>query len=148
MPVDRSAWAYFDTSVLVKCYVAEHGTPEAVSLIGRHGVLSSTLAPIELASALRSLEVRGGLTRRQRERALARFRADRSHWTLLLPDSSVLARAEALVGTEPVKTLDALHLASALVLQAEMNVRSPFITADMQQRRAAEALGLEVVFVG
>ena len=69
MPVDRSAWAYFDTSVLVKCYVAEHGTPKAVSLIGRHGVLSSTLAPIELASALRSLEVRGGLTRRQRERA-------------------------------------------------------------------------------
>jgi uncharacterized protein len=134
--------------VLVKCYVAERGTPEAVSLIGRHGVLSSALAPIELASALRRLETRGGLTRRQRERALARFQADRAYWTLLQPDSHVLTRAEALVGTGPVRTLDALHLASALVFQTEMNLRSPFITGDTQQRRAAEVLGFEVVFVG
>jgi len=147
MPADRPAWAYFDTSVLVKCYVAEQGTPEAVTLIGRHGVLSSALAPIELRSALRRLEASGGLTRRQREQALARFQADRAHWTLLQPDSHVLARAEALVGTGPVRTLDALHLASALVFQAEMNLRSPFITGDTQQRHAAEVLWFEVVFV-
>ena len=70
MPADRPAWAYFDTSVLVKCYVAEQGTPEAVNLIGRHGVLSSALAPIEVTSALRRQEATGGLTRRQRDRAL------------------------------------------------------------------------------
>ena len=47
-----------------------------------------------------------------------------------------------------VKTLEALHLASALVFQAETNLRPPFVTGDTQQRRAAEALGLNVVFVG
>ena len=148
MPADRPGWAYFDTSVLVKCYVEEAGTPEAVSLIARHAVLSSALAPIELTGALRRQEAGGGLTRRQREHALLRFRADRAQWTLLELDSHVLARAEALAGTGPVKTLDALHLASALVFQAETNVRPPFITGDAQQRRAAEALGLNVVFVG
>lgn len=147
MPADRSAWAYFDTSVLVKCYVEERGTPEAVSLIGRHAVLSSALAPIELTSALRRQEASGGLTRRQRAHALARSRVDRVHWTLLEVDIHVLARAEALAGIEPVGTLDALHLASALVFQAETNLRPPFITGDAQQRRAAEALGLDVVFV-
>lgn len=64
-------------------------------------------------------------------------------------DSHVLARAEALAGAAPVKTLDALHLASALVFQSETSLRRPsFITGDAQQRRAADARGRDVVFVG
>lgn len=148
MPADLAVWAYFDTSVLVKCYVAEQGTPEALSLTGRHAVLSSALAPIEVTSALRRQEATGALTRRQRDRALLRFRADRAHWTLLELDPYVLTRAEALAGMGPVRTLDALHLASALVFQAETSLRPLFITGDAQQRRAAEAVGLNVVFVG
>jgi predicted nucleic acid-binding protein len=148
MPADLAAWAYFDTSVLVKCYVEEPGTAEAMRLISRHTVLSSTLAPIELTGALRRQEASGVLTRRQRDQALLRFQADRARWTLLEMDSHVLARAEALAGAAPVKTLDALHLASALVFQSETSLRPPFITGDTQQRRAADALGLNVVFVG
>jgi uncharacterized protein len=148
MPGEPVAWAYFDTSVLVKCYVREHGTHEALSLTGRHAVLSSAIAPIEVTSAFRQQVVTGGLTRRQYDRALLRFRADRAHWTLLEVDPQVLARAESVVGMASVRTLDALHLASALVFEAETDLRPPFVTGDEQQRRAAEALGLNVVFVG
>ena len=148
MPADLATWAYFDTSVLVKCYVEEQGTAQAMSLVSRHAVLSSVLAPIELTGALRRQEASGVLTRRQRHRALLRFEADRAQWTLLEMDSHVLARAEALAGAAPVKTLDALHLASALVFQSETSLHPPFITGDAQQRRAADALGLDVVFVG
>jgi predicted nucleic acid-binding protein len=148
MPAERTTWAYFDTSVLVKCYVEEQGTAEAMRLIRRHTVLCSTLVPIELTGALRRQESRGVLTGRQREQALLRFQADRAQWTLLEMDSHVLARAEALAGATPVKTLDALHLASALVFQSETSLRPPFITGDVQQRRAADALGLDVLFVG
>ena len=58
------------TLVLVKRYAAEQGTPEALSLTSRHAVLASALAPIEVTSALRRQEATGGLTRRQRDRAL------------------------------------------------------------------------------
>jgi hypothetical protein len=78
---------------------------------------------VELTGALRRQEASGVLTLRQRDQALLRFQADRARWTLLEMDSHVLARAEALAGATPVKTLDAL-------------------------RRAADALGLNVVFVG
>jgi len=148
MPADRLLWAYFDTSVLVKCYVAERGTPVAVSLIGRHAVLSSALTPIELASALRRQEAGGHLTPRQRQRALGRFQADRAQWSLLELDSRVLARAEALTGTAVVGTLGAVHLASALIFQSETTLHPPFITGDARQRRVAENLGLDVIFVG
>ena len=148
MPADPPAWAYFDTSVLVKCYVAEQGTQEALSLTGRHAVLSSAITPIEVTSALRRQEAAGGLTRRQSDRAFLRFRADREHWNLLELDRHVLVRAESVVGIALMRTLDALHLASVLVFQTETDLRPPFITGDAQQRRAAEALGLNVVFVG
>jgi hypothetical protein len=63
-------------------------------------------------------------------------------------DGHVLLRAESVVGVALVRTPDALHLVSALVFQAETDLRLPFMTGDVQQQRAAEALGLDVVFVG
>ncbi len=148
MPVDVEVWAYFDTSALVKCYVHESGTAEAIALTGRHAVLSSALAPVELTGAFRRQQAAGSMSPRQHQRAWAQFRADRAHWTLLEIDANVLTRAEALIATAAVKTLDALHLASALMFQAEAALRIPFVTGDAQQRRAGEALDLDVVFVG
>jgi predicted nucleic acid-binding protein len=148
MPADLDTWAYFDTSVLVKCYVMEQGTDDALHLTSRHAVLSSAIAPVEVTSALRQQVLAGSLTPRQRDRAFRRLQTDRAHWTLMELDRPVLERAESVAGVAPVRTLDALHLASALVFQAETALRPPFITGDARQRRAAEALGLDVVFIG
>ena len=106
MPAEAATRAYFDTSVLVKCFVREPGTEKAMRLVGRHGVVSSMLAPIELVGALRRQEASGGLTRLQREAARLRLRVERPGWMLLAIDPHVLARAETLVATEAVKTLD------------------------------------------
>ena len=46
------------------------------------------------------------------------------------------------------KTLDALHLGSALAFQAATGSRIPFITADIRQRDAARRLDLTVVWIG
>ena len=147
-PLTRAHGPDFDTSVLVKCYVTEQGTRDALSLTSRHEVLSSAIAPIEVTSILRRQVAAGGLTRHQHDRALNRFRADRTHWTLMEVDRGVLQRAESVAGMATVRTLDALHVASALVFEAETDLHPSFITGDAGQRRAAEALGLRVVFVG
>ncbi|HWQ69287.1 MAG TPA: hypothetical protein VN494_04920 [Patescibacteria group bacterium] len=57
----------------------------------------------------------------------------------------VLTYAEELVQTTGVKTIDALHLGSALAFQALAGIRIPFITADTRQRDAARRLDLTVV---
>ena len=147
MPADHLAGAYFDTSVLVKAYVAETGTREAVRLLGRYRVLTSAVAPVELASAVRRLRRQRRLSRRHVELIEARADQDRASWTLLALDGDVLARAEAVTRAASVTTLDALHLASALAFQASTGLRPPFITSDGQQRRAGAALGLDVVFI-
>lgn len=58
----------------------------------------------------------------------------------------VLGRASQPMGTA-VKTLDAIHLASALLFQELRGARLVFATHDAQQAMAARALGFECVGV-
>jgi hypothetical protein len=43
---------------------------------------------------------------------------------------------------------DALHLASALFFGEAVGISVPFSTADARQRRSAESLGMNVIWVG
>lgn len=147
MPAGESRSAYFDTSVLVKCYVAEPGSRAAVAALARHILVSSAIAPVELASALRRRRENGDLTAPGLAAIEARMRRERTEWVLRVLDDLVLDRAEQVGRSVPVRTLDALHLASAVVFREESGYDAPFITADERQRRAAVALGLHVVFI-
>ncbi len=143
-----AAWAYFDTSVLLKRYVREVGSAQAMALFRRYRLLSSALAPVETASELRLRQSTGDLAERVVDRALAKMATDRARWELIGPTSLVLSRAEELVRAHALRTLDAVHLASALIFQAETGRRLRFLTADARQRTAALRLDLEVVWVG
>ena len=57
---------------------------------------------------------------------------------------AVLRRASLPMGTV-VKTLDALHLASALLLRERGGIELTFATHDHQQAAAAQALGFECI---
>lgn len=59
---------------------------------------------------------------------------------------AVLRRAGQPMGTI-VRTLDAIHLASALMFQERKGVTVVFATHDVQQARAAVALGLACIGV-
>ncbi|MBS0182029.1 MAG: hypothetical protein JSS39_06470 [Nitrospira sp.] len=60
----------------------------------------------------------------------------------------VLSQVEELVQTVGLRTLDAVHVASALTFQAASGLTIPFITADSRQREAGERLALNLVWVG
>ena len=141
------AWAYFDTSAIVKRYVREAGSPRARALLRGHRVLTSALAPLEATGALRRRRDAGDLTHRDFTAAVARLRQDRAHWTLVEVGPLVLDRAEELLARTPIAALDALHLASALLFESMRERRVPFVTADVQQRAAAGQLALDLVWI-
>ncbi len=141
-------WAYFDTSVLVKRYVREHGSPRAGVLLRRYRFLTSAIAPVEVMPALRRRRAAGELTPQHFAAILTRFRADRAYWQLVEVSPLVLAQAEELVQRAPVTTLDAIHVASAMAFQAASGIRIPFITGDTRQREVAGQAALDVVWVG
>ncbi len=143
-------WAYIDTSVLLKRYLEESGTVEARRLLRRYRVVSSAIAPVEATSALWRRRTAGDVADADLQAILGRVTEDRSHWEFVDLTTDVLDRAEQVIQRTGVRTLDAIHLASALTIQAANGRRrsAQFITSDARQRDAAVGLGLQVTWVG
>ncbi|MDZ4857336.1 MAG: PIN domain-containing protein [Nitrospirota bacterium] len=72
---------------------------------------------------------------------------DRAYWELVEVSEHVLRHAEELVQKADVRTLDALHIASAIMFHTASGLATPFITSDAKQRDAAQATGLTVIWV-
>jgi len=143
--------AYFDTSVLVKRYTRERASARARTLLRGYRFLSSAIAPVEAVSALYRRRAAGDLAEGDFTAIMSRFAKDQAYWELIEVSATVLNQAEDLIARTGVRTLDAVHLASAVVFANAAGVplgRIPFVTADAQQRDAAAHLGLEVRWVG
>jgi len=139
--------AYFDTSALVKNYIQEAGSTQVRELLGTYEFVSSAIATIELHSAVRRRYQEGAVTRSNYNSILIRVKRDRLFWQLVEPVVPVLTKAEELVLAHAVRTLDAIHLASAIIIQESIGETLPFITADDRQLTAARDCRLETITV-
>lgn len=142
------AWLYVDTSVLVKRCVQEPGSDAASRATSVYAVVTSALAPLEALSAISTKRRGGSLSTSAFRAAVRRLEEERSRWTLVEIGPAVLLRAESVIRTVPTRTLDAVHIASALFFQETGGGDVPFLTADSKQRQSASAAGLTVRSIG
>jgi predicted nucleic acid-binding protein len=129
---------YLDTSALVKRFVSEAGSSEIQNLLTRgEPVASATIAYAELYS---------GLTRRHREGVFSQLqyrlacrRVERDWMALVKVElgAEILSSARGLIQRHGLRAFDAIHLASALGLQAAANEPVTFVAADQRLLRAA-----------
>lgn len=141
-------FAYFDTSALIKRYVEEIGRREVLALLRNNHCVISAMLPVEVRSALRRRVGEKTLDARRVASILKRFAADRPYWMVIEVSSEVLAAAESLSGTHPLRALDSIHVASAKVFANRIGSASfTFVSADSQQTTVAEALGLATRYV-
>lgn len=142
-------WAYFDTSALVKRYVDEPGRREVQQLLRRHDCVTSAILPVELRSALRRRVAERTLDSSRVSEILKRVAGDRAYWTVIEVGTEVLSGAEALVSVHPLRTLDAIHVASAQLFAARLSISDLiFVSADKRQTEVASAIGLATRHIG
>ena len=89
--------AYFDTSVLVKRYVNEHGSILARRLLRTYRILSSVLVPLEALSTFARRRAAGELSESSFSAIMARISTDRRQWELVELTPPIMARAEEVV---------------------------------------------------
>ena len=143
------AWAYVDTSALVKRYVNEPGRREVLQLLRRHDIVTSAILQVEVRSALRRRASEGTLDPARVAEILRRVASDRPYWTLVEVGNEVLGAAEALVATHPLHTLDGIHVASAQLFKNHLATTAfIFASADGRQSATAAALGMTVRHIG
>ncbi len=134
MPDIAGTLVYLDSSALVKLVVREEGTDELRVWLASHpSVVSSAIAVTEVRRAVGRLSTRRSLSDR------ARLVLDGV--ALLSVDATILEAAAALKPPE-LRTLDTIHVASAVSLGGELLA---FVTYDERQAAAAGRAGLPVV---
>jgi predicted nucleic acid-binding protein len=135
MSVAEGGQAYFlDTSALVKLYHQELGSDvvEAWAATPSIRLWVSDLARIELHSVFSRKVREGELAEAALQRVLECFREDLLHRFQLVPlTPGLIERAIGFLiehgQTHPLRTLDALQMASALVVESPVLI---FVTAD------------------
>ena len=126
---------YVDTSALLKRVVSEANSPNVREEFRQHHLDGDLL----VSSSLAWLEVWRALRRLQFEDVAAGVSAALSGVGELPLSDGILRRARK-VGTESLRSLDAIHLASALSAGAES-----LMTFDLRLAQAADAIGVTVL---
>jgi len=135
---------YLDTSVLVKLYVDEEGSPLVRSAVERAGVVST--------SAITYIEARAAFVRRRHERALKTgdyrriirdLDADWDRYLVVEITDSLVREGARLAEAHRLRAYDAVHLASATFLRGRLAGPIVFACWDLRLERAAKREGLE-----
>lgn len=139
---------YLDTSALIKRFVAEKGSEVVQALFRR----SEPIATAKIAYA----EAYAGLTRKHREGSLSRgdyeqicrrFELDWRFYVRVDLGDEVLSLARDLIKRGALRGFDAIHLASAVILENALGERVTFVAADKRLLRAAGREKLETLDV-
>jgi predicted nucleic acid-binding protein len=139
--------AYFDSAIIVKLYVQESNSPDAVALVSAQPA-PYPLTPwqeIEVKTAMRLKAFRGEITAEDLRVSLGAFDEDirSGRWNTPAYDSAWIwvltgelsARHAASIGC---RTLDLIHVAAALAIGATV-----FVTFDARQKDVARLEGLK-----
>jgi predicted nucleic acid-binding protein len=146
---------FFDTAALVRRYDrSEPGAQQVRSLCRStrgHLLVIAEITPIEFRSAIARKHREGTISRDRRQALWSLFREHwRTRYRLVALDERVRQRAMQLVFAHPLRTLDAIQLASALALAASLARLTPdmrFCTADRRLAGTATTEGLTVALI-
>ena len=146
----RSAVFYFDTSALVKRYVAETGSTWVAAMChpsAGNTVATARIAKAEAAAAFASKHRGGGLSQTHYAESLRDLDYDFAHQYLLVNvDQPLVDLAVDLTKRQKLRGYDAVQLAAALTLnnvlaQAQLPPLT-FVAADNDLLDAAQGEGL------
>jgi len=131
---------FFDTSAFVKRYISESGTDSVLEWCDRATEIGlSGIALPEIISAFCRLHREARITDTQYQQLKSLLLADIEDAALCDLTPAVLAQAISSLETNVLRGMDAIHIGSAVALQADV-----FVSADTRQLDAAARAGLRV----
>lgn len=113
-------------------------------LAGAELIVASDLTLLECHRALIKAEAAGQLSQFEVGQRRALLDTVTSRWTLLKIDGEVLERARRRFPQEPVRSLDSLHLATAVVARS-LVPELALLSLDQRVRDNGTALGFDIL---
>ena len=133
--------AYIDTSALLRIVLREPGALE--DLRAYEALVSSELIAVESVRAIDRLRIQGSLTTAEAAERIGAVNEWLEAIDLVLLRPPVLGRASEPMPV-PIGTLDAIHLATALIWRDRMGPLREVATHDTALGEAARTFGFDV----
>jgi predicted nucleic acid-binding protein len=135
---------YAESSAVLAWLLDESAAPQVrKSLASADMVVASDLTIVECDRVLHRAAALGDLTEADAADRRAHLATAASHWHVLRIGPEVVERARQSFPGPPIRTLDAIHLASALVARSAI-AGLELLSLDERIRRAASMLGVRV----
>ena len=135
---------YVESSAIVSRLLGQSNGAVVQDILERaENVFSSELVLVECDRALVRAESAGLLSAAQAAGQRAILNHESAYWTLLRIEGEVVERARRAFPVEPVRTLDALHLASLLIVRS-IFADAEVLSFDERIRGNATALGFQL----
>jgi predicted nucleic acid-binding protein len=132
---------YAESSAVLSWLLGEERAGEVAQVLAAsEGVVASDLTLVECERALIRGWSNGLITEAERNDQTSALARVATHWTRLRMDEVVIERARRPFPVEPIRTLDALHLASALVARS-VAPGLQLLSLDQRVRENGERLG-------
>jgi hypothetical protein len=131
---------YAESSAVLAWLLGEPRAPEVREHLGSADlVLASDLTLVECDRVLIRAAALGELSEAEAAARRGELNAAAAHWTLIRLSGEVIDRARQRFPEEPVRTLDALHLSSALLAKS---AAPDVIVLSLDERMRANARGV------
>jgi predicted nucleic acid-binding protein len=136
---------YAESSAVLSWLLDEETAPVVRQLLtDAEIIVASDLTLIECDRVLIRAIHLGELTEAEAADRRAQLSAAASHWHILRMAGEVVDRARQPFPGEPIRTLDAIHVASTLVARTAV-AGLKLLSLDERVRNAARKLGIEVL---
>ena len=133
---------YFETSALLAWLLGEPCSGEVIRKISEaETVVTSVLTLVEAERSLIRAETQGLLSAAEAEKLRGLLARSKAGWILMEISEDVCARSSRFFPAEPVRTLDAIHLATALVFMRAFTALE-LLTYDHRILKNAQLLGI------
>ena len=136
---------YAESSAVLAWLFGEDGGDDArQGLAAADLVLTSDLTLIECDRVLHRGTAQGAISQSEAARQRAVFDNAAEHWVVFVIDSEIVARSRRPFPREPIRTLDAIHLSTAL-LARNLLAETQILSLDKRIRQNALELGFDIV---
>lgn len=135
--------AYLDSSALAKRYVNENGSNDVYEILNKASHISSSILCIpEILSACNRTLREKKISSEQYTFIKNEFMQDLEELFIININESIIAKSVNCLEKGSIRSLDALHIASALEDKCDI-----FITGDIRQKKIAALMDLKVRMV-
>ncbi|HXW84156.1 MAG TPA: type II toxin-antitoxin system VapC family toxin [Candidatus Binataceae bacterium] len=135
---------YAETSAILSWLFDDPQSPSIASVLNiAQRVFASKLTLVECERVLSRSRFTRALSEVHASTCRSQLNSASAHWTLIQIDDEVLDRARRPFPAEPLRTLDAIHVASAL-LARRADPEVTLLSLDRRVRRCGALLGFPV----